>query len=458
MRILLLNPINRTYVVMPSLGLGYLATIARERGHQVTVLNSARERMTFAGFADLVQREQYDVIGFQLFTYDLNPVKAHLAIIRQLSPGTVTIAGGPHPSGDPEGTLQYLEQLDFAFQGEAEIGFPLLLDGLSGGEDVLAQIPGLVWRDNGVPRVNQFTFVEDLDALPMPAWDLLIPEQYPEAPHGAFTRAFPTAPIIITRGCASGCTFCAGSRISGRRIRRRSLDGVMAELHHLADRGVKEFHIEDENFTDSPEFVVDFCQRLKGEGLGMSWSLPSGVRLDTLTREVVVAMAEAGCYSLAVGIEFGSDRMLRATGKGITTGVVRQRLQLFAGVPIKVTGFFLLGLPGESYKEMKETVRFSRELPLDRAQFNIFMPLPGSAEWEKLARAGRLGDVDWDRFFVHDVAYAAGDVSPARLRWLHRYGVARFYLRPRIVRGLLGEIRSPRHFFYLLKRFADALA
>jgi radical SAM superfamily enzyme YgiQ (UPF0313 family) len=457
MRILLLNPINRSYVIMPSLGLGYLAAVLEQQGHQVTLLNCHKERMTFHGFASLVEREQYDVIGFQVFTYDLNQVKHHLEIIRRVSPDTVTVAGGPHPSGDPPGTLMYLEQLDYAFQGEAEIGLPLLIERLvSKGSDYRG-IPGLIWRHAGVIVVNPPGFVEDLDSLPMPAWELLRPETYPEAPHGAFSRAFPTAPVIITRGCASGCTFCAGSRINGRRIRRRSLDNVMAELRYLAGRGIREFHVEDENFTESPAFVIEFCRRLRAEHLDLSWSLPSGVRLDTLTREVVLAMAGAGCYSLAVGIEFGSDRLLRMTGKGISLDQVRRQMQLFDGTGIKVTGFFMFGLPGETQAEMAETVRFSLELPLDRAQFNNFMPLPGSGEWEKLQKAGELVAVDWDHYFVHDVAYTDASLTIADLKRVQRRALFRFYLRPRIIAGLIREIRTVRHLLYLVKRFVDAL-
>ena len=457
MKILLLNPINRTYVLMPSLGLGYLAAVLQAKGHSVTVLHCAKEHTSFTDFARIIRREQFDVIGFQVFSYDMNSVRQHLEIIRRDSPAAITIAGGPHPSGAPEGTMSYLADLDFAFQGEAEAGLPLLLESLAGSGGAYALIPGLVWRENGAIRKNPPCFIEDLDSLPMASWELLRPESFPEAPHGAFTRAFPTAPIIITRGCASRCTFCAGSCINGFRIRRRSLGNVMAELRHLAGRGIREFHIEDENFTASPEYVLAFCRRLGEEGLGMSWSLPSGVRLDTLTREVVVAMSDAGCYSLAVGIEFGSNRMLRVTGKGLTLDLIREKLKLFDGLPVKVTGFFLFGIPGETPEEMAETVRFALELPLHRAQFNIFMPLPGSVEWAKLEKAGRLGQIEWDHFFVHDVAYTDGTVTPAMLKGIQRRAVLSFYCRPRILIGVLREIRSLRHMLFLVKRLIDTV-
>ena len=349
---------------MPSLGLGYLAAILSGNGHDVSIRNCLKERMTYEDFAAFLQKERFDLIGFQLFSYDLNSVKKHLAIIRQLSPGTVVIAGGPHPSGDPKGTMTFLEDLDFAFQGEAEIGLPMLVEQLELKMCEFQAIPGLVWKSGQKICCNPRQIVEDIDSLPLPAWNLIRPESYPEAPHGAFTKAFPTAPIITSRGCPSLCTFCAGSSINGRKIRRRSVSSVMQELRLLKSRGIREFHIEDENFTLSKEHVAEFCKRLVAEKLGMSWSLPSGVRLDTLDRDMLEAMVGAGCYSLAVGIEFGSDRLLSLTRKGISVKTIVEKMRLFSGLDIKVTGFFLFGLPGETVAEMEQTARFSRSLPL----------------------------------------------------------------------------------------------
>lgn len=458
MKILLTNPVNRSYVIMPSLGLGYLAALLTADGHDVRILNCIKEQITHKQFEEHISKEQYDVIGFQVYSYDLKSVRIHLESVKLASPATLTIAGGPHPSGDPSGTLKYLRNLDFAFQGEAERGLPMLIRQIAEGHTDFSLVPGLVWKAADAIHVNQQEVVEDIDALPMPAWDLLMPESYPEAPHGAFSKGFPTAPIIITRGCPSSCTFCAGSSINARKVRRRSIDNVLAELKHLRNRGIREFHIEDENFSLSRQYVLDFCQRLEAANLGMSWSLPSGVRLDTLERDMLLAMAKAGCYSLAVGIEFGSDRILELTRKGVTLETIRRKMELFKGVDIKVTGFFMFGIPGETREEMAATARFSRSLPLDRAQFNIFMPLPGSAEWDKLTHQGELcGDIDWSRFFVHDVAYVSGNITADDLKQIHRMAVLRFYLRPRILLHILTEIRSFRHLKYLANRLIDSV-
>ena len=457
MKVLLVNPINRSYVVMPSLGLGYLASVARRAGHQVTVLNCLKERMTYDEFGRYIEAGRFDVIGFQLFSYDLNSVKRHLALVRSMSPGTVTVAGGAHPSGDPEGTLRYLTDLDYAFQGEAEAGFPLFLDKLQKRETALDDIPGLVYRSGDRVRVVPTCHIEQLDSLPMPAWDIIVPESYPEAPHGAFTKQFPTAPIIITRGCPFRCTFCAGKTITGPKVRKRSIDDVMEELRYLRSRGIMEFHIEDENFTAHRALVLEFCARLIQENLGMTWSLPSGVRIDSLEAEMLKEMERSGCYSLALGIEFGTQRIMDLTKKRLSPDLVRTKLKFFKDVKIKTTGFFLFGIPGETLEDMRQTARFARELPIDRAQFNNFMPLPGSELWDRLVAEGKLGVIDWDRYFVHDVAYADPQVRVEDIKRIQRFAYLRFYLRPRIVWNILREIKSFRHFRFLMKRFFDAL-
>lgn len=458
MKILLVNPVNRSYVVMPSLGLGYLAALLQTDGHNVRILNCIKERMTHESFEEHVRSEHYEVIGFQVYSYDVHSVRRHLDSIRRASPGTVTIAGGPHPSGDPAGTLSSLENLDFAFQGEAEIGLPKLMRHIDGADKTdFASIPGLIWKHGDIITINPREFVTDLDEVPQPAWDLIKPESYPEAPHGAFTKNFPTAPIITSRGCPSQCTFCAGSSINGRLIRRRSVEKVMEELRLLKNRGIREFHIEDENFTLSREYVTEFCNSLMNERLGMSWSLPSGVRLDTLDRKMLETMVWAGCYSLAVGIEFGSDRVLHYTRKGLTVRGITENMGLFAGLGLKVTGFFLFGIPGETVAEMAQTARLSRSLPLDRAQFNIFAPLPGSVEWNRLQQRNMLGKLDPTRLYVHDVSYVEGDITPKKLRRIQRLAVLRFYLRPKVLLGILMEIRSLRHLKFLIIRLIDTL-
>ena len=133
--------------------------------------------------------------------------------------------------------------------------------------------------------VNQQIFVENLDELGMPSWDFIRPDTYPLSPHGGFFKNYPIAPIIISRGCPFSCTYCAGHLVSGKKIRFRSTDNVIEEIKILYHQyGIREIHIEDDNFTFIRNLVMEFCRKLKENNLNISWTCPNGVRLDTLIR------------------------------------------------------------------------------------------------------------------------------------------------------------------------------
>jgi radical SAM superfamily enzyme YgiQ (UPF0313 family) len=459
MKVLLVSPINRTYVVMPNLGLGYLAAALRKDKHDVRILHCAKEKMDYPGYVDFLRKYKFDMVGFQVFSYDLDSVKKHIEILKDINPSACIIAGGPHPSGAPYHTMEYLRGVDFAFQGEAEIGLSMLANKLSSGEDRdFNSIPGLVWRAENGFRANSREYIKNLDELPFPSWDLMDPREYPEAPHGAFARNFPVAPMIITRGCPFLCTFCAGHTIGGKSVRRRSVSNVVKEIEYLMDNyGVREFNIEDENFTLHKDLVEEFCNEILKRNLRISWNCPSGIRIDTLSAPLLALMEKSGCYSFGIGIESGSQKMLDLFKKNLTVEKIKSQMDLLGKTNIKTTGFFLLGYPGETLEDIIKTISFAKSLPLLRAQFNNFMPLPGSEAYELLERQGLLRDVEWKRFFVHDVTYIPEGLSHEKLRRLRQKAYLEFYIRPRVLFNILKEIKSFRHLFYLIRRFLDSL-
>ena len=320
-------------------------------------------------------------------------------------------------------------------------------------------MPGLVWRDNGTVRVNPRIFVDDLDGLGLPAWDLIKPQEYPEGPqHGAFFKQFPIAPIMVTRGCPYLCTFCAGGVVSGKKIRRRSIGHVLNELYLLHnDFGIKEFHIIDDNFTMDGAYVKEFLKQLKELDLGMSWAVPNGVRMNTLDDEMLALMKETGLYLVSLGIESGSDEVLRSMKKSITTAEIRECVKRINDAGIDIAGFFILGFPGETPQTIRQTIRFSLELKLMRANFFTYLPFPGSDSYRELASNGDLKAVDWKRFYFMTAAYVPKGMKRSQLKALHRRAFASFYLRPHIIIYHIRSIMSFRHFLFLLRRFLNWL-
>lgn len=459
-RVLLMKPIDQEYyIIAPNLGLGYLASSLKRDGHYVEILDSGRLRIDYGGFKNYIQKNHFDMIGFQLYTYQLNSVKRLSSIVKQVSPRTIVVVGGPHPSCEPEHTLTYLPCVDFAVMKEGEQAISKLMR-LSADmykrEDSLSRIENLAFRgENGI-RINQLFIEENLDNIPLPDWSLIDPNKYPNSPHGTFTKNLPAAPILLTRGCPFDCDFCGGFSIMGKKIRRRSIANIMEEVELLRGKyGVKELHIEDDNFSLKKDFVIDFCSALLKRGLNISWSCPNGIRLDSLDKEMLYLMEKSGCYSFGVGIESGDDAVLKKIGKNLTTEQIKDKIWLIKKTTsIKVTGFFLIGHPAEGIAQIKKTIKFSKDLPIDKAAFCTLIPLPGTRifnQWLKDKKI-TLDQINWDTYFWYSYKSGVSPVDGHTLKKLHRYAIISFYLRFRIILSLINEIKSFTQFKAVIKR------
>ncbi len=456
MKVLLVKPYNLSDHIQPSLGLGYLAESCRNKGHDVSILDCIKKGIKVDALIRIIEDIKPDVVGFQCYTFDLKFIKETLEGCKNLKKGIITVLGGPHPSAAPEESFEYFgDFLDFIFVGEAEKGLPLLLDRLrkSSPYDFL-DIPGLGWKENGRVRINPQIFVEDLDSLGMPAWDLIRPEEYPECQHGAVFQKFPIAPIMVTRGCPFSCTFCAGNIVGGKKIRKHSIDFMLNQIKYLYDNhGIREFHIIDDNFTFDKNYVKAFLRRLIDLNLDISWATPNGVRIDCLDEEMLVLMKKSGLYLVSLGIESGSDRILKLMKKSTTTDKIRKGIDMIRRVNIDVAGFFIVGFPGEKEEDIKETIRFSLELDLIRANYFTYLPFPGTSSYQELALEGKLSSVNWDSFYFMSAPYAGSGLNRRQVKFMQRKAFFNFYMRPRIMLKNILAIKSPRHFKFLLKRF-----
>jgi len=210
MKILLINPITSNISLSsPDLGLGYLAGALKRENHQVDILDCVNLKLTFEKFENYIAAIDVDVIGFRVFSTDLISVKKSLQIVKNKLPDVKIILGGAHPSAFPEQSLQYFEEADFAIRGEAEKGLKDLIMNFSHPDLIRKdQIPGLIWRENGIIKCNPPLFTEDLDSLGSPDWNLINPCNYPFQT-SYFTKSKIVAPLIMTRGCPYLCTFCS---------------------------------------------------------------------------------------------------------------------------------------------------------------------------------------------------------------------------------------------------------
>ncbi len=463
MKILLINPLtieDSMVNITPNLGLGYLAAALRNNGFEVEIWDGVKKGMTKKGLEDRLNIVDYEVVGFQAYTRSVKEVQESLELVKTINPEVITIIGGPHPSGDPEGSLTHLKA-DFAFRGEAEIGLVQLLGKLAGEEDIhFENINNLIWKNNGQIICNPLKPIEDLDVVGMPAWDMINPNDYPYAPIGAFSKKFPLTSISSTRGCPYRCTFCANNTIMGRKVRARSAEMVLKEMELLHDQyGIREFQIIDDNFTSKKALTLGVCNGIMEKGWDISLSFPNGVRLSTLDEEILSLLEKAGCYSLGLGIESGSPRTLKNMRKAQSIEEIKEKVALIHRVTkIRTTGFFIIGYPTEEKEDIMQTIRISKELPIDRAQFTICLPVPGSEMTEQMIKAGKLKDVSFSDISFQNIVHVLDSMSMKELKKYRTKAYMEFYLRFRIIFGLLSEIQSFEHVKFIFRRVLKLFA
>lgn len=462
MKTLLVRPVTPKDMVLnavPPIGLGYLASALRKIGVEVGILDCIAKDYNFEKFAQYIADFNPQVIGFQAFSNDVHAINTSVALIEKINPEVIVIVGGAHPSGVLEGIFNDIPGIDFAFRGESETGLPSLIKCLEKGKkefdsDLLRSISGLIWKDErGEIIANPQFFIQDLDMLDLPSWDIIDPRTYPKAPQGVIFKNFPIAPLIITRGCPFPCTFCAGNTISGRNIRSRSIENIFKEIVLLYERfNVKEFHILDDNFTFKKEFAKEFCREILKRGLKFSWCCPNGIRLDTLDKELLILMKRSGCYYISVGIESGSDRVLKDMKKKLSITQVETQINLIKECGMDVNGFFIIGYPTETEKEIKATIDFGTRLPLTRAQFYIFLPLPGTEIYQSLKLKGEIDRLNWDDVFQSKIPYVSSNLTKEKLAFLLNLAHLKFYFRFRRLWHLLRNIRNINQLKFILRR------
>ena len=311
MKILLVKCPSLSDHIQPPLGLAYLAAIIRNQ-HNVTILDMLRHRTNLKSYQKHIKEEKYDLIGFQCYTQEIHSVKKYLTATKAVLPETKTIIGGPHPTLQPKETFAYMgDSLDFIMRGEAEDNFSIFLDVCGSEIPNLKSVPCLVWKEYNKIHVNNGNRnIEDLDSINMPAWDLIQPQKYPPAQHGAFFKKFPIAPIITTRGCPFRCAFCSATLLNGAKIRKRSVKNIINEMNTLYyDYGIREFHITDDNFTVDRPHAIRVLNHIRSLKLDISLAFPNGIKLETVDIELCELMKESGVYLISLGIESGSDRL-----------------------------------------------------------------------------------------------------------------------------------------------------
>lgn len=385
---------SATHLFQP-LGIASLAAELETRGVRAVQVDGTF--MTPDAVVSKIASEQPAIVGMTVLVTLMRSALSLLARLRRELPDTLFVAGGPHPSVLPE---FFGSRFDLVFRGEADRAFPdFCRDILDNGlhpRDIekfdLSRYPGAFLSRRGKPSREtpaEHLAEGDLGGLPNP--------DRSQADHQAYQNAClergdpPQASILLTRGCPFSCDFCSRP-IFGNLFRKRPLDGVFSEIEEIRRFGYKSLWIADDSFTLSLDYLAGFCERMRREGAGMTWTCLS--RVDSLTPEIVGEMAASGCTRVYLGLESASDQTLRLMNKQATVADGRRAVALFNAAGIGVGGFFMVGYPGETTESIEKTFEMALSLPFEDISINVPYPLPGSPLYSRVD--GMLPGEDWE--------------------------------------------------------------
>lgn len=439
------------WVTVPPQGIAILAAVLRDKGYEVSVIDSVAEKLTRQEVLKRILDENPDVVGFSATTLVVTNAARIAKAIKDIRPDIVTLLGGAHFSAVPVETLNRFPEFDLGVVGEGEYTFPELLETLMENED-LAKVKGIVYREDGEPVFTpRRDLVQDLDSLPDPAWDLLpyLPKYYQHVT--VRIDRVPSGSMLISRGCLKGeCTFCARDFYSSKtRINspRRAVD-MIKRLQ--AEYGIKSINFEDEDLLIFRKVLKQFCQLLIDEKVDITWAV-SG-RVDVIKPDLLELMKAAGCWSISYGVESGDQQVLDNMKKHVSLEQIRDALQLTRESGISPKAFFMVGSPGETLETIRKTVDFALELPLDYFQMSYFVPLPGTEIYTNWQKYGTFDD-DWEKINIWNPIFIAHGLSREILERESMRAFRKFYLRPHIV---WMNIRRAFKSRYVLKHVQDA--
>jgi radical SAM superfamily enzyme YgiQ (UPF0313 family) len=453
-RVLLINPsmdveagfgeYARLMEPMPCIGLAYLAAACRAAGHEVRVLDVFAEPRPIDEVIAQARAWKPDVVGLTMLTPTAVSTEALGRRIREQVPGTRVVFGNLHASLFANDLLA-AGSCDAVVHGEGEERFPRLVEALVNGGDPAA-IPGVSYRNGaGVETTADFKPIENLDALPVPAWDLFPWRRYTFLPF--VTVAKPCLSLLGTRGCPFRCKFCALG-YQGNRVRTRAPQLIVDEIEWLVrEFGVRHVGFVDPIFPLSKKHGMAVCQAIQDRRIPGPWWWTSETRVDVIDEEMCRAMRQARCKRILFGVESGVDELLAGVGKNFTRADVQRAVRTSRAAGLEISAFFMLGLPGETAEMTRQTIDFALSLDIDFAKFGITVPLPGSELYDRLVADGKIGGAEWRNFSTFNpnpetLPYIPEGLTGRELQALHRKATWRFYVRPRMIFRHLFVTRS----------------
>ena len=414
---------------LPPTDLLYLASIAEQAGLEAYV----RDYSLGGDFEQDLNDIQPDYLLANIATPTLENDINCIKIAKKILPKVINIAKGAVFLTYNSEIMLKNKEINYIISGEAEETLKELLEGEKKPKDIL----GLWYKEGFVAKFSGVRpFIENLDTLPFPARHLIDNSVY-RRPDNNKVQAV----IKVSRGCPHHCFFCLATPTSGRKVRMRSPENIIAEIRECINKyNIRNFIFWSDIFNQDREWTVNLCEKIIKSGLKFTWS--ANTRADTADLKMAKLMHKAGCRLVSLGVESGSQFILDKIGKNITLDEIRDTVDAFKKAKIKIYNYFVLGLPWDDEATMSETIDFAIELDSDFVSFYTATPLPGTRFYNFIKNELHEEVESYENAY-YEPCVNTYSLSKEQVMEFHKNAVKAFYLRPLYILKMLLKIRSP---------------
>jgi anaerobic magnesium-protoporphyrin IX monomethyl ester cyclase len=450
------------------LGLAYIAGSLRAAGHEVRCIDATGEALkqfricsldqslleNGLSLHEIIDRIPQDskVIGIScMFSFDWFYVAELIRAVRARFSKALIVLGGEHASADYEYILKTMHEVDACVLGEGENKIVGLIEAFEQGVD-RKNLPGVVVFDSETQTVRKNSDsdagkrIRDVDSIPRPAWDLLPMNEYLNAGYGHGSLNYRAMPMLASRGCPYQCTFCSSPQMWTTRWKPRDIGDLFDEIKtYIRDYGINRIEFYDLSVIIEKKWVLEFCNRLIDENLGISWAFASGTRTEALSEDVLALLSKAGCVRLTYPLESGNPRVNKLIKKKINYqhSLASMRHAVKQGIIIKSTT--IIGFPFHTWKDILIEYIFAIRLAWIGASdiaFFSFAPYPGSELHDQLVAEGKIiKDESYPAWLRQvfpanftDGASWSPNFSARMVRFICLFGMAQFYFFQFLIR------------------------
>lgn len=434
MKILFARPHSSVHSAAPPMGILSLIGYLRKYGsHDFSIIDGRANLIPAEGMRSRIRDEKPDLIGITAFSMERKQAHEIARVAKEEFPDAPVVIGGPYTTGEWKEVVAD-PNVDYAVVGEGEVTFMNLVKSLEEGV-TRPEIKGLAFQDNGEARFTGFPkFVEDLDEIPMAAWDAVDLEFYfynkkKRSAMNPHLRSVRSVPLFTTRGCPYQCTYC--HQVFGKKLRKRSVEHVIEELIYLKrNYDIREIDIIDDIFNLDLDRAKKICDRIVEEKLKIGIAFPNALRADRMDEELVDKLVQAGAYRFVYAIESASPRIQKMIRKNLNLEKAREVIEYTAGKKVSVGAYFMLGFLDETEEEMEMTFDFAINSSLSTATFFILQPFPHTKIWEQAIAAGYPLPANPQEHY-YAVTHNISKVPIKRINRIRNRAIKRFYFTPK---------------------------